>query len=115
MNDLATHHFESKPIRVVTGTDGEPWFVAPDVCRVLEMSDVTSALRVLDEDEKGPLTVRTLGGDQMVNCISEPGLCKLMGDGKKPIDPNVFDWLADHVARIHETLDRAQMQMENAA
>jgi prophage antirepressor-like protein len=48
--------------------------VATDVCRVLDMADVTSALRVLDQDEKGPLTVRTPGGDHAVNCISEkPG------------------------------------------
>ena len=61
--ELTPFDFEGKQVRIVL-KDGEPWFVAPDACRVLEMADVTSALRVLDEDEKGPLTVRTPGGER---------------------------------------------------
>jgi hypothetical protein len=65
--------FEGKPIRVVPDQNGQPWFAAPDVCRVLEIVNVTNAIRILDDDEKGLLTVKTLGGDQIVNGISEPG------------------------------------------
>lgn len=32
--------------------DGEPWFVAADVCRALELGQVTNAIRRLDADEK---------------------------------------------------------------
>ena len=88
--------FESKPVRVIEQM-GEPWFVAPDVCRVLEISDVTSALRALDEDEKGPLTVRTPGGDQQVNCISEPGLYKLLGRSRKPEAKRFDRWVRHEV------------------
>ena len=55
MNALIPMTFENKPVRVVTRPDGEPWFVAPDVSRVLEMTNVTIARRVLDEDEKASL------------------------------------------------------------
>ncbi len=97
MADLITHHFESKPIRVIADEACDPWFVAADVCRVLELADVTSSLRVLDEDEKGPLTVRTLGGDQLVNCISEPGLYKLMARSRKPEARRFDRWVRHEV------------------
>lgn len=33
--------------------NGEPWFVAADVCRALELGNSRQALTRLDEDEKG--------------------------------------------------------------
>lgn len=38
-------------VRVIM-KDGEPWFVAKDVCECLELDNVTEALRGLDDDEK---------------------------------------------------------------
>ena len=48
------------------------WFVAKDVCEVLELEDVSSALRGLDTDEKMTLQnqqshSRQRGGAQMLN------------------------------------------------
>ena len=39
-------------VRVVE-RDGEPWFVAADVCRALGLEQVSRALDRLDEDERG--------------------------------------------------------------
>ena len=39
-------------VRVVE-RDGEPWFVAVDVCRALGLEQVSRALDRLDEDERG--------------------------------------------------------------
>ena len=33
--------------------DGEPWFVAADVCKALEIANSRDALTSIDEDEKG--------------------------------------------------------------
>lgn len=33
--------------------NGEPWFVANDVCRALDLGNSHQALKRLDEDEKG--------------------------------------------------------------
>lgn len=33
--------------------DGEPWFVAADVCKALEIANSRDALTRIDEDEKG--------------------------------------------------------------
>ena len=38
-------------IRVVM-RGGEPWFVAKDVCAILDYSDTANGCRILDEDEK---------------------------------------------------------------
>lgn len=35
--------------------DGEPWFVAKDVCDVLGLKDFKTSMRNLDEDEKGSI------------------------------------------------------------
>src|SRR5260363_150314 len=43
--------FEEKPLRAVV-IDGEPWFVAADVCKILELGNPTNAVAVLDEDER---------------------------------------------------------------
>lgn len=37
--------------------DGEPWFVASDVCKALELEQVSRAMDRLDEDERGLLKV----------------------------------------------------------
>lgn len=54
--------------------DGEPWFVAADVARVLGYRMASDMTRRLDEDEKGTHSARTPGGEQAVTVISEPGL-----------------------------------------
>lgn len=43
--------YKNSPVRIVE-KDGEPWFVARDVCKVLEITKVDSAIRNLDADER---------------------------------------------------------------
>lgn len=54
--------------------DGEPWFVAADVCKALEVANSRDAVARLDEDEKGVVLTDTLGGQQKVTVVSEAGL-----------------------------------------
>ncbi|TWB00391.1 phage antirepressor [Gluconacetobacter diazotrophicus] len=98
MNNLPTlFRFEGKPLNVQMDESGNLIFSAPDVCRALGLSDVTSALRALDADEKGPLTVRTPGGDQVVNGITEPGIYKLIGKSRKPEARRFDRWVRHEV------------------
>ena len=60
-------------VRVVE-CEGEPWFVAKDVCECLELTDVSKTISLLDDDEKGTNSIRTPGGEQQMLVISEPGL-----------------------------------------
>jgi prophage antirepressor-like protein len=65
--------FETKEVRVVQDPDGTPWWVAKDVCDVLDHSDPSMAVRGLDEDEKGTRKVCTPGGDTSALVVSESG------------------------------------------
>lgn len=53
----------------------EPWFVAADVCRALDVDSTQT--RRLDDDEKGLHSIQTLGGVQQMSIISEAGLYSL--------------------------------------
>jgi prophage antirepressor-like protein len=96
MTDIIGLHFEGKPVRVIT-RDGDPWFVAADVCRVLEIEHASSATRILDEDEKGVHTMHTPGGSQDMAIISEPGLYKLMARSRKPEAKRFDRWVRHEV------------------
>ena len=41
--------FDESPVRAIV-QDGEPWFVAKDVCDVLDIDDPSKAVDRLDED-----------------------------------------------------------------
>ena len=64
--------------------NGKPWWVARDVCQVLEHTNPRIAVSRLDDDEKGVTTVYTLGGNQEINIINESGLYFLILSSRKP-------------------------------
>ena len=73
MSEIEAFEFAGANVRVVV-VDGEPWFVAADVSRILGYRDSANLTRRLDEDDRGTRSVSTPGGYQMVTVISEPGL-----------------------------------------
>lgn len=74
---LTPFHFESQEVRIIA-RDGEPWFVATDVCRVLGLVNNRDAIEKLDTDEKGVAFSDTLGGQQEFSVINEGGLYTLV-------------------------------------
>ncbi|HDW0699231.1 TPA: Bro-N domain-containing protein [Escherichia coli] len=78
MSALAVFSFqEEHQVRVVM-INGDPWFVAKDVCDALRLVNSRKALMSLDEDEKGVTLSYTPGGEQKLNIISESGLYTLI-------------------------------------
>ena len=75
--------------------DGEPWFVAADVCRALEID--RSQSRRLDEDEKGVYSIHTPGGAQDVTIVNEPGLYSLVLRSRKPEAKAFKRWITHEV------------------
>ncbi len=80
--------------------DGEPWFVAADVCRALGLEQVTRAMDRLDDDERGLLrvthpqsTLKTLD----VNGVNEPGLYHLVLCSLKPEAKAFKRWITHEV------------------
>ena len=63
--------------------DGEPWFVAVDICRALSIVDDRQAVDRLEPDERGGCTVPTPRGDQMVRAVSEAGLYSMIQTSRK--------------------------------
>ena len=63
-----------------TVIDGEPWFVAADVCMVLELGNPSQALKRLDDDEKSNTLISNEGsaGNPNVSIVNEPGLYTLV-------------------------------------
>lgn len=75
--------------------EGEPWFVAKDILTALDLD--RTAMRKLDDDEKGVHSIHTPGGDQRFSIVSEPGFYKLVMRFRKP-EAKVFQrWVAHEV------------------
>ena len=77
--------------------DGEPWFVAADVCRALDIIQPTRACERLDEDEKGVSSIHTLGGEQELLVVNEPGLYTLVLGSRKPEARAFKRWITHEV------------------
>ncbi|MBB5411860.1 prophage antirepressor-like protein [Paraburkholderia sp. HC6.4b] len=81
--------FESYPMRVIV-IDGEPWFVAADLCHVLKIANSRDALLKLDDDEKGVGLTDTLGGQQNVAIVSESGMYTLVLRCRDAVKPGTL-------------------------
>lgn len=76
----------------------EPWFVAADVCRALEVKNARDAVARLDDDEKNTV-VLTDGnrGNPNVTVVSEPGLYALVLSSRKPEAKEFKRWITHDV------------------
>lgn len=74
---------------------GEPWFVASDVCKALDID--RTAVRRLDKDEKGVRSIHTPGGDQEMTTVSESGLYSLILGSRKPEAHRFKRWVTHEV------------------
>lgn len=77
--------------------EGEPWFVAADVCRALGLGNSSMAVSKLDEDEKGISLIDTLGGEQKLGIVNEPGLYALVLSSRKPEAKAFKRWITHEV------------------
>lgn len=102
MNDLKV--FENPnlgKVRVVE-QNGEPWFVAADVCRILELGNPRQAVAKLDADERMTVTSNDghsgqRGGAQFLNIVNESGLYALVLGSRKPEAKAFKRWVAHEV------------------
>jgi prophage antirepressor-like protein len=97
MNKVIPFKYRELEVRVIVDTQGDPWWVAKDVCDALEHSDTSMAVRALDEDEKGTKKVCTLGGDQDMVVVSESGLYTLILRSNKPQSKPFRRWVTGEV------------------
>jgi len=97
VNSPIIHVFEGAPVRVVVDEHGNPWFIAADVCRALDIVDIGQALDRLDDDERGRCSVPTPGGIQAVRAVTESGLYSLILGSRKPEAKRFKRWVTHEV------------------
>ncbi|WP_156775147.1 Bro-N domain-containing protein [Dethiosulfovibrio peptidovorans] len=91
-SDVTLFEFERMVVRVVF-IDGNPWWVAKDVCDILSLGNVTEALRGLDEDELTSVILKSGGQSREMKVINEPGLYSLILRSRKPEAKRFKRWL----------------------
>jgi prophage antirepressor-like protein len=107
MSEIVQFLYEGRQLRTIV-RDGEPWFVAGDVCEVLDIdtsvavngrrdSETGDMRGGLDDDEKDTDIVSTPGGYQEALVISEPGLYALVLKSRKPEAKLFKRWITHEV------------------
>nr|WP_232620916.1 BRO family protein [Virgibacillus massiliensis] len=92
MNQL-TKMFEGQQLRIIE-QNNEPWFVAKDVCDILEIKNPTDALKRLDEDERSRFN---LGRQGYANAVNEFGLYTLVLGSRKEEAKQFKRWITHEV------------------
>ena len=95
-SNITTFTFKSQEVRTVI-LENQPWFVAKDVCNVLEISNSRDAVYSLDDEEKGVAFTDTLGGKQEMSVVSESGLYALIFKSRKPEAKAFRKWVTSEI------------------
>lgn len=82
--------------------NGQPWFVAADVCKALEISNSRMATDRLDEDEKADVSLTDTSSNgvsqsRSYTAVSEPGLYSLVLGSRKPEARQFKRWVTHEV------------------
>lgn len=78
--------------------NGEPWFIAADVCRALEIGNSRQALTRLDDDEKNTVILNDgIPGNPNMTIINEAGLYALVLSSRKPEAKAFKRWVTHEV------------------
>ncbi len=96
LGDLLSLNFEGHRIRVHIDAEGKPWWIAKDVCEVLNIANVSKAVSRLKEVEKRRLTF--IHGTKLL-IIDKAGLSRLLFRSNKPEAEKLKDWLFEKVVR----------------
>lgn len=96
MTPMQVFDYNKYPVRVVE-QDGEPWWILNDVCAALDVHNPRKVAQRLDEDEKGVTKSYTLGGEQEMTIINEPGLYSVILRSNKPEAKEFKRWLTHEV------------------
>lgn len=93
-NEMQRFDFKGAPLRTLTDEAGESWFVAKDVCDILEISNPSDALKRLDDDERSRVN---LGRQGETNIVNEAGLYVLVLGSRKPEAHEFQRWVTHEV------------------
>jgi len=88
--EVIPYDFCGKTVQIITDDDGNPWWVAADVCRCLGLVSPTHTVKALDDYEKS--TLRLTKGGPKRNIINESGLYHLLSKSTKKLAQKFRRW-----------------------
>jgi prophage antirepressor-like protein len=96
-------HYQDRAVRTVM-MEGEPWFVAKDICAALGIVNSRAALDGLEEDEKARVGISDTSSSSRrtitVLIVSEPGLYSLVLKSRRPEAREFRRWITHEVIPV---------------
>ena len=78
--------------------NGEPWFIAKDICDILGIKNNRQALSLLEADEKNTVRLNDgIKGNPNKTIINESGLYELIMNSRKPEAKKFRKWITSEV------------------
>lgn len=97
MTALTVFQYTDQAVRTVI-IDGEPWFVAKDVCAALRIANTSDAIGRLDSDGVGTTDlIDSMGRQQTASTVNESGLYELVFQSRRPEARQFRRWVTSEV------------------
>lgn len=96
-NQVQIWAFETHDVRI-HDRDGNPWFVAVDVCKIWGIKNSRDAVARLEDDEKDTVVIAdSIGRDREVQVISESGLYAMAARSRMDAPKRFCKWVRSDV------------------
>jgi len=95
-NEIVPFKFDGWNVRTVT-IDGDPWVFARDFGDILGIANVRKSIRDFPANEKAVTAGYTLGGEQEMTILNEPGMYRLIFQSRKPDAERIKAWVFNEV------------------
>lgn len=113
MSSLTLFSFQNQNIRVL-GTPENPWFVAKDICNILEIKNASDTLSRLDDEDKGYIVLTDpTGNDKNYRTINESGFYTLVLGSKKEVAKPFKRWVTKEVLPSIRKTGKYEVQQQN--
>jgi anti-repressor protein len=77
--------------------DGEPWFIASDVCEILEIKNSRDAVAKIEKEDRLTSVVTTSGQGREMTFVNESGVYELVFLSRKPEAKAFRKWITKEV------------------
>lgn len=102
--NIRVENWNGCEIRFVEKESGDWWAVAADVCRALDIRNITMAVRKLDDTDKALHTIEGLNrGNEPVNIVSEFGVYELIIKSRKPEAKEFKRWVFEMLKMLRQS------------
>lgn len=103
-NKIMPFYYGDDRIRVIQDENGDPWWMAKDVCDVLKLFNYRKAVLSLEDEEKGITKSNAYGDEQDLVTISDSGLYTLIIQSNATESKKFLRWIIyDVMPIIHRT------------